>query len=444
MGINIALDGPAGAGKSSIAKAVAKKLQFVYVDTGALYRAIALYAKRKNKDTKLEFEIKPLLSEIDVKLKFVENTQHVFLNDEDVSDEIRTQTISMAASDVSAIPCVRDFLFDLQRNIAKAENIIMDGRDIGTVVLPKADLKIFLTASPEERSKRRLIELNEKGIETTFEKVLEEIIQRDFNDSNREIAPLKQADGAILLDTSNLNLEQSIENLYKIINDNININSQVPISKETITRKRLNPLHIMFHGLIRAIVGTIYKIVYDIKFEGRENIPKSGSNIFASNHRSYADPVLLAMPTRVPFAYMAKEELFQNKLFSLLIRSFGAFPVSRGKGDSTAIDEAINKLNLGYNLVIFPEGTRSKDGVVGKGKTGVALIAAKAQATVIPVGISFEGSLKFRRKITVSYGKAISAEQLAIKSVSPTELKHLKLKIMTSITDLVVTNVNKL
>ena len=440
MGINIALDGPSGAGKSTIAKAVAKKLGYIYIDTGALYRSIALFAINKGVDTKSAEDVVSLLPEIKVELKHIRGAQHIILNGEDVSNKIRTPEVSMCSSEVSAIPTVREFLFNLQRDIANKNNIIMDGRDIGTVVLPKADVKIFLTASAEERAKRRYAELIEKGTEITYEEVLKDINDRDYNDMHREIAPLKQADDAILIDTSVLTLEQSIEKIYLTINENIN-NTSIKIKK-----KKVNPVKMFFYQILRPLVSLVYHIRFNLKFEGKENIPKDGGYIFASNHRCYEDPVLISFPARVPFAYMAKEELFKkNFAFTALIKAFGAFPVVRGSGDFSVIDESIKRLNKGYNLVIFPEGTRSKDGKVGKGKTGVALIAAKAQVPVIPVGISFKGSkLKFRSKLIVRFGKQISPEELKITSEAPSELKVLKLKIMESITELVETDVNKL
>lgn len=217
----IAIDGPAGAGKSSIAKAAAHALSYIYVDTGALYRAIGLYISQKGIDTSSRSLVVPLLKEIIVELKFVNNEQRVFLNDKDVSTDIRLPEMSMHASNVSAIPEVREFLFDLQRNIAKTNNVIMDGRDIGTVVLPNAIVKIFLTASAEVRAKRRYDEFNKKGQFVDFDKLLSEINQRDYNDSNRAIAPLKQADDAILIDTSNENLDQAIEHILMVIKQNI-------------------------------------------------------------------------------------------------------------------------------------------------------------------------------------------------------------------------------
>ena len=219
--INIAIDGPAGAGKSTIARSLASKLGYIYVDTGALYRAVGVNAMRSGADTKNPEQVCATLEGADVSLRFVDGEQRVFLGEEDVSVAIRTPEASMAASNVSAIPAVREFLFDLQRDIAAKNNCIMDGRDIGTVVLPNAEVKIFLTASAEVRAKRRYDELLAKGMQADYNQVLEEMIQRDYHDSHRAIAPLKQADDAVLVDTSDMNLEQVIETLDNIVKENI-------------------------------------------------------------------------------------------------------------------------------------------------------------------------------------------------------------------------------
>ena len=219
--INIAIDGPAGAGKSTIAKTVSKELGFIYVDTGALYRTVSLNALRLGKDTKSEDEVVPTLDGLKVSLRFVNNEQRVFLGEEDVSEAIRQNEVSMAASNVSAIPKVREFLFDLQRNIAKDNNCIMDGRDIGTVVLPDAQIKIYLTASAEARADRRYKELVEKGQDVNYDDILKDIELRDYQDTHREIAPLKKAEDAILVDTTKLNLEESIEYMLKTIRERI-------------------------------------------------------------------------------------------------------------------------------------------------------------------------------------------------------------------------------
>ncbi len=217
--INIAIDGPAGAGKSSLSRQLAKNLGYIYVDTGALYRATGLKFSRLGFDTKLEGDIESVLKTTTVDIKFVNGEQRVFLDGEDVSDLIRTPEASMMASAVSAIPAVRVFLLDMQRSLAKNNNAVMDGRDIGTVVLPDADIKIFLTADVEERARRRLLELIEKGQTVSFEEVLADMKQRDYNDSHRAIAPLRQAEDAVLADTTKLNLEESLQFLEKIVKE---------------------------------------------------------------------------------------------------------------------------------------------------------------------------------------------------------------------------------
>ena len=220
--INVAIDGPAGAGKSTISRKAAETLGYIYIDTGALYRSVGLAALRKGIDIDNPEDIVTVLTEdLTVELKFIDGAQRMFLNKEDVSDFIRTPEASMAASRVSAVPEVRKFLFDLQKKMARENNCIMDGRDIGTVVLPDAKVKIFLTASPEARAERRYKELVEKGMDVKIEDVLADINERDYNDSHRAIAPLKQADDAILCDTSELTLEDSISLIINTIKDNI-------------------------------------------------------------------------------------------------------------------------------------------------------------------------------------------------------------------------------
>ena len=219
--MNVAIDGPAGAGKSTIARAAAKKLGFIYVDTGALYRAVGVYSLRNGLDTENPETVEGTLPHIQVELQFQDGVQHVLLNGEDVSEEIRTPQASMAASAVSAVPAVQRFLFDLQREIAAKNDCIMDGRDIGTVVLPQAEVKIFLTASPETRAMRRFNELQEKGAPDTYEAVLADLKQRDYNDSHRAVAPLKPAEDSVLVDTSALTLSQSVEKVLEVIKEKL-------------------------------------------------------------------------------------------------------------------------------------------------------------------------------------------------------------------------------
>lgn len=221
--ISIALDGPAGAGKSTVAKGVSKKLGFIYVDTGALYRTVGLKFLREGHTTELDCDIEKILKTIEIDIKFIDNTQHVFLNGEDVSDLIRTPEASMMASAVSAKPPVRAFLLEMQRKLARENNVIMDGRDIGTVVLPNATLKFFVTASVDERATRRFKELTEKGMDVKFEDIYKDIETRDYNDSHREIAPLKPAEDSIIFYTTDCTLEQSVSRLTAIITERLGL-----------------------------------------------------------------------------------------------------------------------------------------------------------------------------------------------------------------------------
>ena len=221
MGINIAIDGPSGAGKSTLARKLAEKLNYIYVDTGALYRTVGLYILRNNIDPKNTDKVANVLPEIQVALRFINGEQHVYLNGEDVSADIRLHEVSQYASLVSAIPAVRQFLFETQRKMAAENDVIMDGRDIGTVVLPEADVKIFLTASAEVRANRRYKELLERGQQVVYEQILEDVNRRDEQDMNRPVAPLKPAEDGVIVDTSDCSFDESLALLYKTIKERL-------------------------------------------------------------------------------------------------------------------------------------------------------------------------------------------------------------------------------
>ena len=218
---SIAIDGPSGSGKSTIAKLVAKETGYLYVDTGAIYRTVGLFAKKNGIDPKDEKTLSENLCKVDIKLKWVDGVQHIFLSDEDVSEDIRTPEMSMYASAVSALGAVRAFLLEMQRDFARNNNVIMDGRDIGTVVLPNADVKIFMFASAESRAERRYKELLEKGKEVTYEDVYNDMVQRDKNDSERALAPCVPAEDAVMLDNSLMTVEENVRKVVEIINEKI-------------------------------------------------------------------------------------------------------------------------------------------------------------------------------------------------------------------------------
>ena len=218
--VSIAIYGPSGAGKSTLARSAAAELGYLYVDTGAIYRTIGYYAHANHIDPKDEQAVASALPQVRVELTYGDDgLQHMLLNGQDVTKEIRLPEISLCASAVSAHPGVRAFLLEMQRELARTHNVIMDGRDIGTVVLPDADVKIFLTASPEARARRRMLELEQRGTPEPYEKILKEIEQRDWDDSHRATAPLRQAEDAVLLDTTELNFEESREALLKLIRE---------------------------------------------------------------------------------------------------------------------------------------------------------------------------------------------------------------------------------
>lgn len=424
--IAIAIDGPAGAGKSTIARVAAKELGYLYVDTGALYRGVGLFVLEQGTEPSDEAGVASLLSGLKVDLAFREGEQRVLVNGEDVTARIRTPEVSMAASRASAIPAVREFLFHLQQDMAKTNNVVMDGRDIGTVVLPNAQVKIFLTASPEDRARRRYEELIQKGETVAYEAVLEDLKQRDYNDSHRTVAPLKPAPDSVLLDTTGNTLEQSIAQLLAVIRERL--------PKAVSPGKyRMSKLYKLLTIIGPAILHTFFRL----KIEGKEKLPKEGGYILACNHISNFDPVLLAVavvPRQV--RYMAKEELFRGKLTGKFIRALGAFPVRRGAGDTGALNVGAEIVESGAVMGIFPEGTRSDDLKPMRAKSGIAVVASIAGADVYPAAIISKKEVGLFGKVRIIIGDRISKEEMAMTEQSHKEMKRVAGLIMNRITKL--------
>ena len=221
---SIAIDGPAGAGKSTLARALARELGYLYVDTGAIYRTVALRAREAGADPSDPKQVAPLLEDLDLRMDYGgDGVQRMYLSGRDVTETIRENEISALASQVAALPAVREFLLEFQRKQAREHNVVMDGRDIGTVVLPQAGVKIFLTAAPEARARRRTAELLQRGQDADFDEILREIRQRDEQDENRPVAPLRQAEDAALLDTTNLDLKGSLEALLTLVRERLSL-----------------------------------------------------------------------------------------------------------------------------------------------------------------------------------------------------------------------------
>ena len=397
--IRIAIDGPGGAGKSSLAKAVASKLGIIYVDTGALYRTIGLYMLNAGINPGDAESVVPMLDKFTLALSFKDGKQCVLLDGVDVGDTIRTPEVSMAASAVSAIPAVREFLLNTQRNIAKENSVIMDGRDIGTVILPDAEVKIFLTASPEARAKRRYEELKAKGQSVSYDQVYKEMAERDKNDSTRAIAPCVPAADSIMLDNSRLTPDGTVKKVISII------------KKAERKRSKSSRLYMS----IRGILAPLFRFIFKVKVTGAENIPKNGGFILCSNHIAKRDVVLIGAACPRPLKFIAKKELFSIPVLSGLIRALGAIGVNRGGNDVGAIRTAIQHVERGDIVAIFPQGHR-RPGInpaETELRNGAGLIAFRAKAPMLPVCIKTKG-IKYRlfRQVEIIFGNPISYDEL--------------------------------
>ncbi len=395
--IRIAIDGPGGAGKSSIAKEVAKRLEIIYVDTGALYRTIGLYMVEHGIPTTNAELVVNALSNMSLELKYLDGRQVIFLDGEDVGDKIRTPEISMAASNVSAIAGVRDYLLDTQQSLAAKNSLIMDGRDIGTVILPNAEVKIFLTANPEVRARRRYNELIAKGKEVTYEQVYADMVERDKQDSTRNIAPCVPASDAVIFDNSNYDFEGSIEKIIEIINKKAN-------------RKT---------GYMRAhkILAPLVRFFCRVKVKGIENIPDSGGYLICSNHIAARDPVVIAACAPRQISFVAKKELFYVPIIGRIIKALGAIKLDRGGNDVGAIKKSVELAKTGSLVCIFPQGHRYP-GVtpeISQAKSGAGLLAYHSKCGCIPVCIKTKkNKYSLFSRPTVIFGKPIPYSELGL------------------------------
>ena len=415
--IRIAIDGPGGAGKSSLAKAVAKKLEIIYVDTGALYRTIGYYMLGKGIDPKDARSVANALPEFTLELTFVNGDQVILLNGEDVKDAIRTPEISMAASDVSAIKEVREYLLNTQRSIAKKNSVIMDGRDIGTVILPNAEIKIFLTASPEARAKRRYEELKAKGKEVPYEQVYTEMVERDKNDSTRDIAPCVPAEDAIMLDNSTMNAEQTLDAVVKIIND---------------YKKKHKTSYMKAHKILAPII----RFITGIKVHGLENIPKDGGFMLCSNHIGVRDVFLMGATCPRQIRFVAKKELFAIPIVRGVMTAWGAVKLDRSGSDIAAIKKSIELVENGEIISIFPQGHRFPGVDPGSTpiKSGAGLVAHRSGCDVIPVFIKTKNNkYGIFKRVELFYGKPIKNSELGFTKGNTDEYNAATEKIYTEI-----------
>ena len=405
--IRIAIDGPGGAGKSSLAKAVAKRLGIIYVDTGALYRTIGYYMVGKGINPKDSVSVCGALPEFTLELTFVDGEQVILLNGENVKDAIRTPEMSMAASDVSAIKEVREYLLNTQRSIAKKNSVIMDGRDIGTVILPDAEVKIFLTASPEARARRRYEELKARGKETPYEQVYSEMVERDKNDSTRDIAPCVPAEDAIMLDNSDMTAEETVDAVIKIIDS---------------YKKKHKTAYMKAHRILAPII----RFFSGIKVHGLENIPEEGGYMLCSNHIAARDVFLMGATCPRQIRFVAKKELFAIPVVGSVMKAWGAVKLDRGGNDIAAIRKSIELASNGELISIFPQGHRYPSVNPGSTpiKNGAGLVAHRSGCDVIPVFIKTKNNKYCMfRKIEIFYGKPIRNSELGFTKGGTDEYK---------------------
>ena len=415
--IRIAIDGPGGAGKSSVAKAVARELGIIYVDTGALYRNIGLFMLNSGIDPKDSEAVAAALDKFTLELKFTDGKQVILLNGEDMGDMIRTPEASMAASAVSAIKEVREYLLNMQRETAKKNSVIMDGRDIGTVILPDAEVKIFLTASAEARAKRRYDELVAKGAEVTYEQVYSEMVERDKNDSTRSIAPCVPADDAIMLDNSRLTPDGTVKAVLKIVKK---------------AEKKKN----RFYRIAKAIVAPPYRFFLRVKARGVENVPLDGGVLFCSNHIAAIDVISIGSVCPRKLTFIAKKELFSVPVLKSIIKALGAIKLDRGGNDVSAIRTSVVLAESGEAVAIFPQGHRypGVNPATTPTRNGAALIAYHSKCDVVPVCLNIKGGkYAFLRRVEVIFGKPIKYSELGFKNGGVAEYEYATNKMFSEV-----------
>jgi cytidylate kinase len=360
----VAIDGPAGSGKSSVSRAVASKLGLTYVDTGATYRIVALQALRRGIALDDADGLAALAAEVMPRCRIVDGGVLHF-DGRPVGGEIRTPEVSEATSIISTHPAVRSVLVDFQRRLVPVEGAVVEGRDIGAVVWPSADVKVYLDARPDVRASRRAAEQGSSAAVAT------EVHERDLRDASRPVSAMQPAPGAIRIDTSDMTAEQVAGRVLDLL---------------TATA---HPDHAdLFFTSVRGVLRGLLRGLFRMEITGAENVPRLGAAIVAPNHRSLVDIPVACMPTTRKVWFMAKEELFGSKTGATLLRNLGAFPVRRGKPDRTALMRALQILDQGRLLGIFPEGTRTPGARFHRLEEGFAYVALKSGAPIVPIAIS--------------------------------------------------------
>ena len=428
MSFIIAIDGPAGSGKGTVTKILAKKLKLSNIDTGAMYRCVALEVLNKKADIENIEEIKELIKNLDINIQETSKKQIVFLNGEDVSDKIRSNEVTNIVSKVSAIYEVRQKLTEIQRKMGKTQDIIMEGRDITTVVFPNADVKIYLDANIEERAKRRFNQNKEKNIDCTYEEVLTKMKERDENDKNKPYGALKIAEDAIVIDATNLTIDEVVKKIQKIAIDK---KKEVKLKEKIYTDRPESIEKKVERTCIKACIRFLYRIVYRVKKIGYKDIPEDESYIICANHLNYLDAAAVVVFNKKNIRFICKDTIFKNNFLNWVLHLVDAIPVNREKSDLETMKKSIKALKNKELLGIFPEGTRRGMEKNLQAKNGAAFMALRTGTKVIPLGI--QGSFKPFTKVYLNYGKPLDFSKYYGKEKDKEILEKVTNEIMDNI-----------
>jgi cytidylate kinase len=398
----ITIDGPAASGKSTVARLLAERLGASFLDTGAMYRIVTLAAMRTGVNMSDEDELLDVLNNRKFQFVAKKNQMAVSIDGVDVTDEIRQPEVTANARHIADAPKVREKLVNMQRQFAAGEDkIVTEGRDQGTVAFPEADIKFYLTAQASERARRRAKDQGQTTKEE-IEQIRKDIEERDKSDQNRTVGPMKPADDAIVIDTTDLSIEEVVEKLLGYIE----------------SRTMRQPKMIWFR-VARWFCKVFCRIFFKLHIAGRENVPEQGPLVLICNHQSFLDPVLCGIFVKRPLYFLARDSLFRG-LFGWLIASVNTIPVKRGTADLAAMKTIISKLKQGNAVCLFPEATRTSDGKITAFKPGFGLLCRRGGAAVVPVLIdgTFEAWPRHKKlfssggHIAICYGKCISAKQV--------------------------------
>jgi cytidylate kinase len=377
----IAIDGPAGSGKSTIAREVAKKLGMRYLDTGAMYRTVTLIALEAGLVPGRIAEAGQLAAAAAVRLEErSDDLTRVFVGDREVSDEIRGPVVSQSVSAVSADPGVRQVLTARQREEARKGNVVLEGRDMGTVVVPDAEVKVFLTASLGERARRRQIQLQAQGITQSLDQLMADIKARDACDSAREVAPLRKATDAVEMDTTGMSIAEVVAAVCALA---AAPPARVP-KRYPLSRMLRGPRDTLLYRMTFRVLGPIWRAMYRMKVKGVEHIPLTGPVVVACNHRAMTDPFFVGINVSRQIHYMAKSELWKFSILRWAMEAFGTFPVNRGEADRAAIKTAIDILDAGAVLGLFPEGHVNKTEGLGPLRSGISMFSLREGVVTVP------------------------------------------------------------